>query len=176
MKTCKVCKKEKDLHLFIADNRNKDGRGARCKECANSINRQRRTDPKVLEQHKQWNKEYYQKNKVARSAVIQEWSRQNPEKVRKYKLKHRYGISADDYDALLKEQDYKCAICGGQNENGWSLYVDHDHACCSGDRACGKCVRGLLCQGCNMGLGNFKDNPHHLEKAIEYLYTFKGDK
>lgn len=31
--------------------------------------------------------------------------------------------------------------------------VDHDHACCSGDRSCGQCIRGMLCGSCNMGLG-----------------------
>jgi hypothetical protein len=50
-----------------------------------------------------------------------------------------------------------CQICGGYQR----LSIDHDHNT-------GK-VRGLLCSPCNIGLGGFKDNPHSLTKAIEYL-------
>lgn len=50
-----------------------------------------------------------------------------------------------------------CAICGGKEK----LVVDHDHET---DK-----VRGLLCFFCNLGLGNFRDNPQLLKKAIEYL-------
>jgi hypothetical protein len=32
-------------------------------------------------------------------------------------------------------------------------------------------VRALLCPQCNHGLGNFKDNPELLVKAIHYLKT-----
>ena len=50
-----------------------------------------------------------------------------------------------------------CAICS----IGGKLHVDHDHAT-------GK-IRGLLCRGCNMGLGNFRDSTVYLNRAIEYL-------
>lgn len=37
MKTCKCCGKEKELHEFVKEKRNKDGRGANCKKCQSKI-------------------------------------------------------------------------------------------------------------------------------------------
>lgn len=85
----------------------------------------------------------------------------------------RYGLTQDGYDALLADQGGGCAICGSTepktHHGKW--HIDHDHGCCPArdQRTCGKCVRGLLCQQCNLGLGHFEDDPAHLEAAIRYL-------
>lgn len=74
-------------------------------------------------------------------------------------LKKTYGITIDTYNALLEAQNFKCKICGmSSNRN---LSVDHEHST-------GR-IRGLLCGVCNSGLGMFKDSPHLLQKAKEYL-------
>ena len=55
-------------------------------------------------------------------------------------LKRRYGITQEQYDALLRSQGGKCGICKclpGRKR----LCVDHDHAT-------GR-IRGLLCVRCN---------------------------
>jgi hypothetical protein len=78
----------------------------------------------------------------------------------------------EDYDRILEKQGGGCAICGKvPSEHGWerSLAVDHDHACCPKDRSCGKCIRGLLCAGCNTGLGKFYDNVELLMAAAAYI-------
>jgi len=76
-------------------------------------------------------------------------------------LKRNYGITADEYAAMLEAQDNTCAICGGVNTNGKPLYVDHNHV--SG------AVRGLLCNNCNFLLGLTCDSVVVLAAAIEYL-------
>jgi hypothetical protein len=70
---------------------------------------------------------------------------------RKAWLSRSYGLSIDDYNRLLAEQDGLCAIClqseVALNANGVprSMSVDHNHNT-------GK-VRGLLCHNCNRKLG-----------------------
>lgn len=61
----------------------------------------------------------------------------------------KYGISADEYAALLETQGDGCAICGASSygTQGLRLHIDHDHACCK--TGCRECVRGILCAGCN---------------------------
>jgi hypothetical protein len=66
----------------------------------------------------------------------------------------RYGVDLAWYERTLAEQDGKCGICRADKPGGRGRWhVDHDHNCCLGwQRACGKCVRGLLCAMCNQRL------------------------
>lgn len=89
--------------------------------------------------------------------------------LRSEKLKSAYGITIDDYEAMLAKQAGGCAICGGTNASGRNLYVDHDHSCCRGGNSCGRCVRALLCDPCNRSIGLMRDNPARLEAAAAYL-------
>ncbi len=56
-----------------------------------------------------------------------------------------YGMTPEEYDAHVLEQDGKCAIC---RVDGERLDVDHNHA--TGE------FRGLLCNPCNVRLGYFQ--------------------
>lgn len=60
-------------------------------------------------------------------------------------------------------------MCGKLPTVGRTLVVDHDHGCCPGQKSCGNCIRGLLCDNCNIGLGHFKDSVESLQLAIEYI-------
>jgi hypothetical protein len=77
-------------------------------------------------------------------------------------IRNQYGITLAEYNTMLEAQDYKCAICGNEDEvEGRRLAIDHCHTT-------GK-VRGLLCGKCNRGLGLFYDNEELLQSAIKYL-------
>jgi len=86
------------------------------------------------------------------------WYWENWEKRRESVLKYRYG-SALDYDALFARQGGVCRTCGRRVEP--FLCVDHNHRT-------GR-VRALLCRGCNLGLGNYKDDRRLMAAAIAYL-------
>lgn len=73
------------------------------------------------------------------------------------RLRH-YGLTDKDYSELLQQQQNRCRICRNSLE---PAVVDHDH---NTNR-----VRGLLCHGCNKGLGHFRDNPLLLIRAAFYL-------
>ena len=90
---------------------------------------------------------------------------------REAQLKYKYGRSVADYDALLAKQNGGCAVCGKTpEENGQALAVDHNHSCCPDKkRSCGRCVRGLLCNNCNLALGYCDDNPEVLLRLAEYV-------
>ncbi|WP_446214246.1 endonuclease VII domain-containing protein [Micromonospora sp. IBSANI012] len=76
---------------------------------------------------------------------------------REYHLRWRYGIGEKEFQELLAEQGGVCAICGGEDPQ----HLDHDHRT--------GWVRGILCFNCNGGLGQFRDSPTRLARAITYL-------
>lgn len=83
-------------------------------------------------------------------------------------LKAKYGITLTQYEWILAEQGGGCAICSttdGRKRHA----VDHDHGCCPGERTCGRCLRGLLCIPCNMGIGFFREREKSLRRAAEYV-------
>lgn len=89
----------------------------------------------------------------------------------------KYKLSPEKFGELLARQGGVCAICGEKpNEKGIKGWcIDHDHSCCSGTKTCGKCVRGILCQHCNKGLGCFQDNERLLQNASLYLKNYREE-
>lgn len=86
-------------------------------------------------------------------------------RVERYRIR-KHGIEPDTYFEMLNEQDGTCKVC---QETSDKLYIDHDHNCCNGVNSCGKCIRGLLCNRCNLLLGLAKDRSDILNSAITYL-------
>jgi hypothetical protein len=86
-----------------------------------------------------------------------------PDKAANLSLKSKFGMTLEDYDTMLEQQGGCCKVCGTDEPgcgNG-RFNVDHNHA--TGE------VRGLLCSGCNKGIGHLKDSPDVLLKAAAYL-------
>jgi hypothetical protein len=76
----------------------------------------------------------------------------------------RYGLTPKELLALQQTQDSRCAICKTPfaATGPYGRHIDHEHVI-------GGKVRGLLCRGCNSGIGHFKDNPELLRAAAAYL-------
>jgi|SRR5579863_289970 len=163
-KKCCICKTEKELSLeyFHKDITRPSGFAYTCKDCHNQRSK-KKYDP---EYDKLRHQLYYRKN-----------IEKDPDFIKRTNLRRRHRISLEDFNARFAEQGNACKICKTKIPPiaGWP--VDHDHACCpSKDKTCGKCIRGILCQDCNQGLGRFKDDPELLLGAIKYLEEYKQSK
>jgi hypothetical protein len=82
----------------------------------------------------------------------------------------RYGLTADQYDAMLEKQNGVCLLCAdppkGEGHGASSrLHVDHDHET-------GK-VRALLCNNCNRAIGHFRDDPELMQRASLYVWQHR---
>lgn len=73
----------------------------------------------------------------------------------------KYGITDQEFQAMLLAQSNRCAICQNVFKTSKSTHVDHCHNT-------GR-VRGLLCHDCNTGIGKLRDSVDLLQRAIDYL-------
>ncbi|WP_426301865.1 endonuclease VII domain-containing protein [Arthrobacter sp. R-11] len=87
------------------------------------------------------------------------------------RMKAKYGLDLDQYEALLEAQNGCCEICY-RKAGHTRLAIDHDHECCPGEASCGKCIRSLLCTNCNQGLGLFNDDSESLSRASAYVAKY----
>jgi hypothetical protein len=146
MQICTQCHQEKSIKHFRTQRRKRvkvgedfDYINPMCRDCENQRNRER----------------YHKGGKDKWAEARKKWS-----------VKYSYGLTGEELDALYEKQNGKCKICTtdlvmvGKNANN-IVSVDHCHDT-------GK-VRGLLCRQCNAGLGQFRDDPELLKKAVDYL-------
>ena len=82
----------------------------------------------------------------------------------------KYGLTLEDFQNELQNQNYVCAICfqpetSKQQGTLRRLSVDHNHTT--------GCYRGLLCGKCNKGIGLLQDDIAILKQAIQYLERHK---
>lgn len=161
MKRCRKCGEFKPLDQFYRMAEMRDGYRNDCKSCNLAAKASRyRANPEPAKQR------------------TQEWRLANPEKYaetqarfrasggkkvadRRSHLKRKFGITPEQYEAMLAAQGGGCAICERPPREDISLHVDHDHET-------GR-IRGLLCFRCNNSLGDLDDDPALLRAALQYV-------
>ena len=159
MKRCSKCGELKSLDQYYAAKGCRDGLRGDCKSCFAARAKAR----------------YAEKSDEIK-AYVKRWQQENAEYVRAYRkrrrqeirglgrnayLKRVFGITLEDFEAMLSAQGGGCAICGRAAPEGTSLHVDHDHET--------GVVRGLLCFTCNGALGMFTENEEYLARATDYV-------
>lgn len=94
----------------------------------------------------------------------------DPQMLRRLTL-GKFGLTIDSFAAMLADQEGRCAICRTAEPGGrhGTWHVDHDRSCCPRTGSCGACIRGLLCQHCNLMIGQARDDVERLRAAIGYL-------
>lgn len=184
MKSCFACGRSKPISEFQRRSRNKDGLDHVCRAC--DAARQRAYRARKGRTRQVGGRESV--TCVRCGAVEQRVITPGPgkrfcdgclrERVNErsrsnHKASHlkRYGITPQQWADALARQSGRCAICLTTEPGGkWRQWaIDHDHQCCPTRNACGRCFRGLLCNGCNAGIGSLGDDPQRLRAAAAYL-------
>ena len=130
-----------------------------------------------------YRREYYRKNKEKIKAIQEKYRAKNlrryaenqaklrarnPQKHHDSFVKRRYGIGHEKVKQMFVEQQGVCAICGNGFKDRKDMHIDHDHSTNQ--------IRQLLCQSCNVGIGNFKENASILLRAAEYVNRWSESK
>lgn len=119
---------------------------------------------------KQYMKDYANnpEKKEALKADRFKYKTRNPIIAKKGHLKRKFGLSLEDYERMLSEQDGACKICrkietrmNNKKNTIATLAVDHCHKTGA--------IRGLLCFKCNAAIGMLSDCVKTLQAAIDYL-------
>lgn len=93
-------------------------------------------------------------------------ARNTPETRRTGRLRRKYGITLQQWDALFQAQGEGCAGCQRSKElSGRRLAVDHNHAT--------RAVRGLLCFRCNTIIGKCNEDSAVLIRLAAYLNRYQ---
>lgn len=176
-KLCRCCRDRKLVSEFHKRATYDDGLDTRCKACELEYDRQRiknhpgplttgtkicsfcKIELDVSNFSKRLRSKDGLRNRCKKCDRTAEKTYRNKNPSQRYfnSIRQKHNLTKEDYEKLLKKQNYKCAICQEYEK----LVVDHCHTNLK--------VRGLLCQKCNSGLGMFKDNLESLKNAIKYL-------
>lgn len=110
---------------------------------------------RILELDRSWKK----KNRGRVSLLARLRYQKNPQRELDRIRFKKYGITGEEYRLIIEKQGVKCPICNRDITKNPS--VDHDHVT-------GK-IRGLICNNCNLSIGNAEDSPDRLRAMADYL-------
>ncbi|MCT2588711.1 endonuclease VII domain-containing protein [Streptomyces sp. N2-109] len=172
MKRCSRCKRTLPYDDFGRNRTMRDGLQGYCRACFSEYYRERQEAkgrsvrvrvavprghkrcPACAEvkPHAQW-----ERNKTSSDGWASYCRSCRAERNRAAYFRRKYGLTEAERDDLVAGQMGVCPICLSSP----AIHVDHDHAT-------GK-VRGVLCFSCNAALGQFKDRPEAMRRAISYV-------
>jgi len=95
-----------------------------------------------------------------RRIAARRWYKANPAKMREANWR-KYGIPVEEARQRLAAHNGTCECCGSAKFSGKGWHLDHDHTT-------GK-IRGIICLGCNAGIGHLGDNLAGVLLAVHYL-------
>lgn len=159
MKRCTKCGEWKPRTEFYAAKGCIDGLRGDCKACfrVRQIAWYEKNRERAIANASAWRKANLERARAtrrARAPLIRE-------RTRDQHLRRTFGMSLEDYEALLAAQGGVCAICLDAPKPGESFHVDHH------DERGG--VRSILCVRCNNALGQFREDVVVAERAVDYL-------
>lgn len=165
-KLCSGCKQVLPVLQFSKASKRKDGLQRYCKACSAAAEKKRRLDPAKLARLRERDRQRY--NTPERAAYRKTYKETNAGKFaeyerRLYKLRNKFGVTRDDIERMLEEQNHQCAICLVDIDlfTKALMHLDHDHYN-------GK-LRALLCGTCNVGIGMLQDSPEVMRRAANYI-------
>ncbi len=153
MRTCTKCREVKFASKFYKHAGKASGYRSECKACTNSSVKTYQTQT--------------ESGRAVRNKNRRKWATTDEGKAYQnransiHRRKKKYGLDEAGMQRKLELQGWKCGICDAAIDGGSKTHVDHCHITGT--------VRDLLCFRCNSGLGHFSDDPHKLQKALEYL-------
>lgn len=140
MKRCTHCRKVLPFSEFHKNKNRSGGYNGQCKNC--------RSREEVLVKRRSWYADESAKRKADNYYYVK-----------------RYGITIDEKELMIKQQNGCCASCGKEFISKLFTNVDHDHLTNK--------VREILCRECNLILGYANDSIEILQKIILYLKKHK---
>lgn len=83
-----------------------------------------------------------------------------------------HNVPPDRLEQWLRTEHLGCAVCAAEFDEHTRPAIDHNHRCCAGrESTCGECIRGLLCNRCNLTAGwiDRAVNDGTLDALLTYL-------
>lgn len=170
--TCKQCEREYSLSRYHSDSEYRQNHkkfSENFKTLNPDYHKSYRSSYKLSSEQKDKYKlkarDYYSSNKDECLQRTKDWKKSRPNYKKELKLQ-KFGLTLEDYDNILIDQNNKCPICKNIFTKEFLRRPNIDH-CHKTNK-----FRAILCHKCNTALGLFDDNIDSLREAILYLEKY----